>query len=168
VDVDQHVQAPFIVERNVVVNPPSGPVPTLNVNDGRKVFQPFNTRVVEPGSIQSSLNFTVPTGKRFVIEFASLELSVPNGNTAACAVFGGLNPTAFTAEVQHQLVLTAQGPDGERAGQSILHAAQPIKMYVDHSTEAGVVDIQVLCTFAQDAGSTIFRASFSGYLVPIP
>jgi hypothetical protein len=151
----------------IVVNPPSHPVPTIDVRDGTNVFQVSNNNSVGPG-YQFSSHRSVPAAKRAVIEFVSIELSIPEGNSAVCTISAGVNPATYTAAVSHSLVLANQGPDGLRPGKVVFHAAQPIKIYADHSTVPGVHDLEVMCTFARNVDDAIFRWSASGYLVDAP
>ena len=134
-------------------------------------YEVFESVVVPAGEYQTVLSFNVPAGQRAVLEFASIFLSVQDGNSAYCYVQAGFNPTTSAATQTHTLVLYPQGPDGLRAGQVVFNASQPLTMTAQHATVAGIKDLQVLCNYASpstQAKPIIFRASISGRLVKLP
>jgi hypothetical protein len=90
-----------------VANDLSSPVLTRDVD--RPTAQPFNFRTqlnFVPGftAAQGGLDFTVPDGKRLVIEFATALAQVPGGQTV---VFARVGVTNFG---DHHLTMTHSGP----------------------------------------------------------
>ena len=144
----------------VVINNPTTPVPTRDVDN--PATQPIQVQAVAGvGTLTGPANFvlfTVPAGKRLVVEHFSSEVGI--ASTAS------VNRYALVTDQNFAFVAPAfHSPCGTCAGTTELFiASQPIRMYVD-AGQALVVNI----TFSGAVGPSGFGFfSVSGYLVDVP
>ncbi len=129
------------------------------VRDANNALQPFHqnaTVTLDPSQLGGAVTFTVPAGKRLVIEFASMEVVLAQGRVA----LAGLTTVVNGVNGSHWLNFTSAGPAG---GFPISYiASQEVRIYADPGT-------QVLFNFLDDIGGDgVMHASISGYLVDVP
>lgn len=130
-----------------------------------------NTQPVQPsdflqfssiGTGPQSL-YTVPAGKRLVVEYVSANILLPSGQTVAYFFLGAANPTdLFTAIAGHYLAPAYQSPCGDCAQSSTSFViSQSLNLYVEPG-QALTVGI-VKSSF--DAGGFAF-VQVTGHLIP--
>lgn len=131
----------------------SSPLPVRNVNDAADVFQtsmqrtaPDNICCVPVGS------FTVPIGKRLVIEDVSVDAEINNELATVHIV-----TTAAGNTVDHPVVALQTGANQEAA------AGRLTRLYADGGTTVEVNGHRYGL-----AGPATFVVSLSGYYVPMP
>jgi hypothetical protein len=144
----------------VVTNTPANPVPVRNVDEGsRQPFQrPFSVNLAPTESFGEA-TFTVPAGKRIVVEYASLRASLPPGQT----VFVNIVTTTAGQSAFHPVLISDQGMYG------VLHlvgASHQTRIYADPGT---TITVQ----FGRDPsagapGGANFFMTLSGYRVDVP
>jgi hypothetical protein len=98
--------------------------------------------------------YTVPLGKRLVIEYVSMTASIPVGEVAELRV----QTTAGGAGIVHYLPLTA--PAVLFNGFGRVSTGQQLRLYVDPGDSVNLEAIR-----SDSAGDGFFRFSLSGYLV---
>jgi hypothetical protein len=141
---------------------PSSPV-TIERNEENPARQPFFTRLDVPPFLvvsQSSLSntFTVPSGKRLVIEYVSGTMAADVGQKAGLVVFAG--PVGSPSGL-HVLVPTHRDTSG---GQEHFDFSAPVRLYVDQG-----VTVQCEGTRDQSGGTSAGGPCLiSGYFVDIP
>ena len=109
------------------------------------------------GDGQDTLSFTIPAGKRLVIEAISVLADVPNGQSAYFALNAS---TPFTF-----MFLAPQIAMPWTAVQTLVVCTHAIRMRLDAPADQdGTVTISV---FRSGTGGTVFRGAISGYLVDL-
>lgn len=129
----------------------------LNAND----LNIFQGRVDKDTSNNVDLVlFTVPTGKRLVIEFASLRVNADEGEQISAFIRAGDN---FTDAI-HPIVMTFQQSS---SGKDLVVGGQQLRMYAEPNTA-----VELLVSRTKNgvgASSTAhISGSISGYLVDVP
>jgi hypothetical protein len=146
--------APTPQEVNVV-NPATSPVPTRDVdNAARQPFQAFLLCGFN-GIGFCSDTFTVPAGKRLVIEFMSGTQALP---TSEKAIWVQINVQNSGTSVAHQFPLTLTSDDGVNAS---FVGAHQTRLYADPST---TVEMDCLESGMSQGAC---GASISGYLIDV-
>jgi hypothetical protein len=130
--------------------------------------QPFQKRLStsgQSGDFDVSASFTVPAGKRLIIQFASASVTLPVGQTASVDLF------VPEDQVDIPLPLQAQGTTSNSLGlNNVLAAATQLSAYVDggHLVEL-VLSRYPSSGGAVAPGGNVFLGGFvSGYLVNAP
>jgi len=100
--------------------------------------------------------YTVPEGKRLVIEFVSMLAVVPSGQQASLDI-----GTKVNGQFSHFHIPYSQPALGGSAV-AVTNIAQQLRIYADPGTTVGVN-----CASTSSKGAT-FDISFAGYLVNIP
>lgn len=146
---------PVPVSGSVAVDGPvsvSGPV---QVADSREEFE-IRVDLVEQG-VTASGSFTVPEGKRLVVEFISARVNVPNGQTPLVSANAGTGARGFAIPVALQGV--GNGNAFYAGAMSVLDFANAGSFYVVNlerqNPQGGLV--------TGSAGGFVF---VSGYLIP--
>jgi hypothetical protein len=123
------------------------PVRVRNVNDA---IQPFQATAECNGPVNcTAAIFSVPAGKRAVIEYFSGSANVGPGATAA--------PALLIGTVQHSVPLTSPQP---AFGFLVTAWGQQVRLYADSGLITGI---------GAGSGSNItIRFNISGYLVDVP
>jgi hypothetical protein len=141
----------------VVVNEPSSSVPVTGIvqardldNPARQPFQAFmNT---------TSPSFTVPEGKRLVIEYVSGSIS----GSATCTVNFGLLRTALVVNGT-EVAMAHFLPAAERLSPISMVIAQLTRFYADPGTE-----VRLRAETDPNNCDIGFSAQISGHLVDVP
>lgn len=146
-----------------VVNSSAQPVPvTGSLMVSEREFanrQPFqfsiqaNLDVSEGAAVRT---FSVPAGRRLVIEHMSCEAAVPPGQRAMCHFITTVGGT----EAFHLVVMSEQG---NFVGSDQFRASQAIRTYADPETLVRLVGQR-----NEGGGTAILDFTISGYLVPVP
>jgi hypothetical protein len=152
----------------LVGNTPDSPVNV--VLPPRPAFQPFQKTLAisfDPPSNSDSEWFTVPEGKRLVIELVTFQgIIYPPGDEEH---FVTITTVAAGMVAAHYLTPTHYGPftGAHAAGLIRLHATHPVRLYADGGTNVGVL---ITREFPEGAngGSPEDKVSFSGYLEDVP
>lgn len=137
------------------------PVSVRDVDQpARQPFQRFIVKLLDVGESNAgdTVFFSVPTGKRLVIEFVTFIGGVPDGQNMRVRIdcIGGGQSTA------HHLTLTNDGPFDQ--GSDIFYkATQPMRAYADAGT---TVYIRIIRNGT--AGTSNSNLSLSGFLVDVP
>ena len=153
------------------------PEPGLDVNVTNTVstrgadnpaFQPFQHEGsinFGPGLVGSEATFTVPNGKRLVIEFASFWLLLPTGQKPTSNWVGVVNSAVSSNHLKHFVPLVFQGTSvfGGQNSDSFV-GSSPVRLYADPGT---TVELVVRST-GVGAGNGSAFVSISGYLVDVP
>jgi hypothetical protein len=125
-------------------------------DDAKQPFQKMLVVSLDPGEFSETVSFTVPVGKRLVVETASANAAVPSGQKVTVNVAttgGGLSGRAW-------LALAAQGAV---SGLDRHTTTQPMRMYADPGTAVAFQAVR------SDAASTAtLNFSVAGYLVDAP
>jgi len=147
----------------------ANPVRVRSVNDAIQPVQasvsctsPSNTIGCGPATI-----YTVPTGKRLVIEYASMDACLLPGQTVELSIYTTLG-SAFT---RHYVNISppAAGPGVTNIGcnlpaaSSITTVGQALRLYADAGTTVDVEGDRNAI-----AGSANLHFTISGYLVDVP
>ena len=104
--------------------------------------------------------YTVPSGKRLVIEFVSMEAGLTADQVAQMT----MKTTVDGAEVTHRFPLTE--PARVFQGEAVVATlAQQVRLYADAGTS---VEMKARRNNIGAAFNAIFRFSISGYLVDVP
>jgi hypothetical protein len=142
-----------------VVNGTSQPIPVKGelVSAATEAYQVTMFGSINPGEKQPNVWFSVPVGKRLVVEHVSVLTVVPSGQVVIVRV-GPPGGNIF----QHRLVLSPIGAFG--GGLDWFVASQPIRMYVNGAVQA--LFVEVMRNSGTGYGS--IEASVSGYLVDAP
>jgi hypothetical protein len=121
-----------------VVNPTTNPVPVIGTvqnaeNPARNAVQAFFTVTLTGGLPSGDSSISVPAGKIFVIEFASLSGSVRGGTVSSLAievfenfVTGGANGALY------ELVIPPPDSNG------FIHGSQTVRLYAPGSHDLAV------------------------------
>jgi hypothetical protein len=159
----------------IVINSAAQPVPVTgsvtvaNVGSGRLLVrdvdnparQPFETNQncsPSGGALGCQMSFTVPAGKRLVIEYASMHASIPAGEVAELAI----GTTVAGTFVEHVLPLTPPSMPFA-AGGLVARVGQVVRLYADPGT------VIFLNVGRSGVGTpTNFSVSISGHLVDVP
>lgn len=140
-------------QRVKVVNGENRPIPVYNVADK----QPFQWSVMnvdfDPTQLGASVSFTVPAGKRLVIEYVSGNVFVDIGD----AVVFSVSTTVNDVLAHHQLILTPVGSSGGFA--KGYTASQSLLLNADSETEVTVYAGNTL------GGRATMHTAISGYIV---
>jgi hypothetical protein len=130
--------------------------------------QPFQQHVFAPSFRTNFPVFTVPNGKRLVVDFVSAEGIAPTGQTVTAFVLAvrdrpGDEHAIFS--FAHVIGPTSHGP-GAAAGQDLFIASQQMELFVDPGKEL-IVNVESNCPQGQDPprGAHFF---ISGHLVNLP
>jgi hypothetical protein len=167
VTVSNGASNPVPVAGNVAVsNARTSPVPVVAVdNPARQPFQFSRSLTFSPATGQTSCAgpcFSVPAGKRMVIEFVSVIAEVGSGEKVL-----SLEIVQFPisqSSIVHFLPPVFVGTNNPFQNNSDMFLiSQKIKMYLDASTGA---DIEVFKNVSTSNGS--ISANLSGYLIDVP
>lgn len=134
----------------LVVNTPAEPVPVRDVD--KPARQPFQKRVSE-----ADFEFTVPEGKRLVIEYFSATLN----SSLNCEANIVLIRTAVTVSGEEEIVFHRFEP--VRTSSLSDHLSQPTRIYADPNTPVRFL----LDSNPNNCGAN-FSGGVSGYLVDVP
>lgn len=110
--------------------------------------------------------YTVPAGKRLVIEYASMSACMLQGQSATLTIFTTVN-SGFVGHLVN--VAPAAGPGTPNIGcnspaaSSITAVGQQVRLYADPGTTVGVEGLR-----NSNTGTVDFSFSISGYLVDVP
>ena len=104
-------------------------------------------------------DFTVPAGKRLIVEMVAIQARVPAGDLASCGVTAsaatGGDPTSY------RFVTTPQGPvDGSTSASFVSNP--PVRLYLGPGDE-----LTWFCFRSNGNGFITFAWSISGYLVDV-
>jgi hypothetical protein len=130
-----------------VVNPIASPVPVVTVPIRELHQESKNATFTEPSF---TFDIDVPSGKRLIVESASVRVRLPPGQRAHASVGGN-----FSTGVGTQfLSLSFQGTFD---GQDVYTTTQPVRLYVNPA--GGLFSV-----VRTGAGSVFAEVSFAGYL----
>ena len=149
-----------------VVNPTTSPVPTFDVD--KPALQPVHHECVGtiPAGVAISgdvtppilcLYTTVPSNKRLVVEFVSVSVVAPAGQTPSVQIgtaTAGL--PSGNAAIDHEIALLEVS-----AGTAT--ASQPVKLYSDPGSS-----VEIIVARNDTVGSLVFDVTWSGHLVDFP
>ena len=103
-------------------------------------------------------HFTVPAGKRLIVEMVAMQARVPAGDLASCGVTA--SPAASPVPTSYRFVTTPQGAvDGSASATFVSNP--PVRLYL------GPGDELIWFCFRNDSGFISFAWSISGYLVDV-
>jgi hypothetical protein len=115
------------------------------------------TAICEPfGASCAKTLFTVPAGKRLVVEYASANAIVSAGQVIVAEIGSGFGLDEF----RHALPISQ--PATEIAGETTTIVSQQLRLYVDAGT-----DLKMSCTRSLAGPAGFVRMNFSGYLVDV-
>jgi hypothetical protein len=129
------------------VTPPAQAVPIRDVS-GRDPFTVYLTGSWGSGVYQSSKTFTVPSGKRLVVEYASID-----GFTTTGHGFAELVTPSAPSNGHYFFEFTSPTSDG-------FTAAQPMRAYANAGTST------LILTRNATSGTGQWEATIVGYLIP--
>ena len=125
-------------------------------DDAKQPFQKMLVATLDGSEFNETVSFTVPAGKRLVIETVSANAAMPTGQKAiinVATVGGGQNGRAWLALAEQ----------GNVSGLDRYAVAQSLRMYADPLT---TVAFQVVRSGAASTAS--FNFSVAGYYVDAP
>jgi hypothetical protein len=141
----------------------AGPPPGLDVNvvnTPLPVLQPFqhDSVITTPaGLLGGNDTFTVPAGKRLVIEFVSFRATWPAGQQTTLAFIGVCNSGGGVCPTNFFVPAIAQGPDF--GGGALFTGSSPTRLYADAGT-----DVTVAIRRNATTGTGLASVAVSGYL----
>ena len=149
-----------------VSNLGSSPLPVRDVdNPARRAvqFQAFlNCSGGGIGCSPAQTPYTVPEGKRLVIEYASMKVTLSEGQSAILGILTTLNGELVTHYFPQTQPALAPNPGISPSG-NYVSAGQQVRIYADSGTN---VSFQVDRT--SNTGTFVIIVSMSGYLVDMP
>lgn len=125
-------------------------------DDAKQPYQRVLLMSLDPGEFSDSVSFSVPAGKRFVVEQASVNASMPTGQRVTvnlATTGGGLGGRAWFA-------LAAQGAI---SGFDRHTTTQPLRMYADPATS-----VTFQAARSDGTSTASLNLSVGGYLVDAP
>lgn len=144
-----------------VGNASSSPVLVRDVdNPARQPFQRELDPLVAVGQFTASDLFTVPAGKRLVIEFATASITTAPGTKMWVRIQTRVNGSTN----EHSLLPELQGPFAA-SGSDFLLAAQSMKIYADPNTQVVAVVNVLGGTANANTGAAVVM---SGHLIDVP
>ena len=145
-----------------VNNTDSNPVPVRDVeNPARQPFQQELFLSTPDGLLGATEQFTVPSGKRLVIEFVSFSMTWPGGQVTTRAFINVCNASGNSCPASSYLPASFQAT--EFGGSEFFVASSPTRLYADPGT---VVSAAVRRNVT--AGEGLATVAISGYLVDVP
>lgn len=143
--------------------------PNVNIANTPKVLNANDSNIFQESRIENNLNdevkvftYSVPLGKRLVIEFASIRANVGHGEKVQAFVRGG---NGFQDAI-HPIIMNFQMAVGSH---DLFVGAQPMKLYAEPGT---TVEVLISRRDAANTGAVSLNAnvdsSISGYLVDVP
>jgi hypothetical protein len=163
INVGQAVGAP--APSNVVIV--NTPLPVREVDKpANQPFQAYISLHLDLTETSKSDFFSVPAGKRLVIEFVSVIGSAASGDKMIASITTTLNLNGGSGPIvtaQHNLVMIEQGPINDPMN---FTAAQPMRVYADPVTD---VHANIARTNPTSGTSTASATiTISGYLIDVP
>jgi hypothetical protein len=145
-----------------VTNPVSNPVPVRDVeNPARQPFQQELFLSTPDGLLGANDQFTVPSGKRLVIEFVSFTMNWPAGQLTTRAFINVCNASGNACPVSFYVPASFQAT--EFGGTDFFVASSPTRLYADPGSVVGVAVRRNVT-----AGTGLATVAVSGYLVDAP
>ena len=143
--------------------------PNVIVTNTPKILNANDSNIFQEARVKNSTNndaefftYTVPLGKRLVIEFVSVNATIGKGEKMHSFIRGG---NGFSDAV-HPITMNFQVTVANR---DIFVGAQQMRMYAEPGT---TVEILVSRRDAADTGAVspnaVMETSISGYLVDVP
>jgi len=140
----------------VVTADASAPRPPQGADDAKQPYQRFLILTLDAGEPLDNISFTVPVGKRLVLEQASAIAVAPVGQRVTLNVAttgGGLNGRAWFEMTQQ----------GTFSGFERFTMTQPLRMYADAGR-----DVTFQAMRSDSTASMTLNISITGYLVDTP
>jgi hypothetical protein len=136
----------------------NSPLPVRDVDNGRQPFQETTTISLVGDSGHSTTIFTVPAGKRFIIETVSAHAELaPVDTPHRIEVITQLgNKTVF-----HRILVSRQGMDLN--GQNVFVGTHYIRAYADPGT-----DVEFEFSHSNAANNASASITISGYFIDLP
>ena len=142
--------------------------PNVNIANTPKVLNANDSNIFQESRVENNLNdqsivftYSVPLGKRLVIEFASIRADVGHGEKVQAFIRGG---NGFQDAI-HPIVMNFQMVAGSN---DLFVGAQPMKLYAEPGT---TVEVLISRRDAANTGTVTLHAdvqsSVSGYLVDV-
>ena len=156
----------FAAQSVIVANTP---LPVRDVdNPASQPFQISGLTTIGPFDTSSTIElFTVPAGKRLVIEYATVYAGAGEGNKMVAFISTKLITTPDPNDspfVAHSLLMTEQGTINDPV---TFAASQPMRVYADPGTK--VLGIVARTADAADGTSTLSATiTISGYFINLP
>jgi hypothetical protein len=155
---EQVASAAGKLENVFVTNDAAHPVPVTSADDqGRQAFAFFKNDSFGSPEDSHSVSFTVPTGKRLVIESVSINGAVDTGSGQKVVL------TAVQASVNGQFedyIMAPTFSGTSTSGRDLYTVSQPTTIYADGGT-----DVRVFATRNTFSGGAIMNASVQGHLI---
>jgi len=146
-----------------VTNTDANPLPVEALNLDDSVLNAFQTRMLfAGGNTQSDKEFTVPAGKRLVIESISLEAKINKGEHPE--VF--LTLTSGGKFSIHFLPVSFAGSDNSSLPKDYYMGLHATRFFADGGTKVGVVGRPIYTT--SGVNTSEIDMSISGHLVQMP
>jgi hypothetical protein len=145
-----------------VNNPASAPVWVRDVNEARQPYHAHFQFTINPESYGWSgvTALTVPNGKRFVLEYASFRMTVPQGQSSQDGPT--IQVTNRGQSVEYHLPPATYS--GSLLDSSYIYvSSNPVALYADPGTPVGVG-----ASRSGLSGTAYVKVSLSGYLVNVP
>ena len=155
---DQIANAKSLAQSVFVSNTSANPVPVTSADDpGRQAFAFFKSDSFGPDEDSHHVSFTVPAGKRLVIESVSVNGLVDTG-TGQKIVDAGVQ-----AQVNGQLedyIMAPQFTGTSSSADDVYTVSQPTTIYADSGT-----DVLVFTARNTFNGGAIMNVSVQGHLI---
>jgi hypothetical protein len=139
------------------------PLPVRNVDEANRI--PFQVHLDCTGAFGGCpAGYTVPTGKRLVVEHISARVRVPQGMQAGVVLHSGLE-TAGDIAVQVPLKTELLSEGG---GNAVFIVSQPVTVYAE-STLNNKLQLSVWSGGSLSSGGNVaFTGTLTGYLTDVP
>ena len=142
----------------------AGPPPGLNVRDvanpALQPFQRFFLIIIKDNFAGGSATFTVPAGKRLVIEYASYNILLPSSQAVGGVSIGVETSSGNQFPIDHEIPVLYTVPDV--GGQRFVGASMT-RLYADPGST-----VTVRVGRNSGAGEEVAGVSVSGYFVTLP
>jgi len=161
--VDNTADSPIPVQQQGTATVSIEGTPTVSVADSREPFQKGLNGFLSGSTFSDTEAFTVPAGKRLVVQYVSVSAAVPPDEGVL---------VGFQADQEIGTIpLESGGLQKTSAGDFVQWAGgQPLVAYVGSGKQFSVtLDRESSTTTGTTGGGTAFISAFvSGYLVPSP
>ena len=145
-----------VISHVIVDNTPAQAVPVREMSGREPYTVSLSSAWNSGGSTAATASFTVPSGKRLVVEYLSVRAAVPSGQRITQGRVCG--PSTPSSSACHAISFVFQGSFN---GFDNFTAAQPMRAYLN----AGSSSVSVFKN--STIGSSGWQGAVVGYLIPV-
>ena len=143
-----------------ITNTAANPVFVRSIDDGRQPFSLFDAVGIDDGqSFANRSIFTVPVGKRLIIESVSARIGLPHGQSPS---YLSLRTKAGGTSTSHTIAMIRQGTSNILQ-QDEYASTYALRLYADPESQ-----ILIGAARSDSTGIAIAYFSLSGYYIDVP